>query len=45
MEDAGLAAEHDRTPLDHFLAASARLGRMLEDKALGIEADALPIRP
>jgi len=45
MEDAGLAAEHDRTPLDHFLAASARLGRMLENKALGIEADALPIRP
>jgi CheY-like chemotaxis protein len=45
MEDAGLAAEHDRTPMDHFLTASARLGRMLENKALGIEAGALPSGP
>jgi HPt (histidine-containing phosphotransfer) domain-containing protein len=45
MENAGVPAEHDVTPLDHFLAASARLGRMLDSKARGMQTDATAVRP
>jgi hypothetical protein len=44
MEQNGLPAEHDATPLDHFLAASERLGRMLDNKASGSRADATIVR-
>ena len=44
MENAGLPAEHDVTPLDHFLAASARLGRMLDNKARSRQ-DPTAVRP
>jgi CheY-like chemotaxis protein len=36
MESAGLPREHDETPLVRFLAASARLERMLNNKAHGM---------
>jgi CheY-like chemotaxis protein len=45
METLGLPVEHDVTPLDHFLAASARLGRMLDNKAGGPRVDAPAVRP
>ena len=45
MENAGLPPEHDVTPLDHFLAASVRLERMLDNKARGMQGDATAVRP
>ncbi len=45
MESAGLPAEQDVTPLDHFVTASARLGRMLDCKASSMQADITTVRP
>jgi len=45
MEIIGLPAEHDATPFDRFLAASARLERMLENKASGVRAGDAEVGP
>ncbi len=45
MENAGLSAGNDVAPLDLFLAASERLGRMLDIKAGGSGENATAVRP
>jgi CheY-like chemotaxis protein len=45
METNGLPRAGDSTPLESFLAASARLERMLEDKAHETSARSSPTRP
>jgi CheY-like chemotaxis protein len=45
MESGGLPPDHDAAALDHFVAASERLGRMLERKAKGDRADSSAVRP
>jgi CheY-like chemotaxis protein len=45
MEAHGLKDVHDETPVARFLAASERLGRMLESKVAGVAAEAAATRP
>jgi CheY-like chemotaxis protein/HPt (histidine-containing phosphotransfer) domain-containing protein len=40
METIGLPAEHNAASIEHFLVASARLKRMLDNKAAGVRANA-----